>query len=213
LSGGQFFAHKHGQSAQDVDLMDRATRAQYTLGFYPVHDPVDGKYRRLQVKVSRPGVTVLARDGYYARANVGAVEMKSTIVLSRVRSAAGRPFLIPDIGIDKLTLTARAEPSPEATVSMSIDLSRVYFEKRAGLNVASIDVGVFVVTNRDREAGQVWHNLALSYTDEELDERRRTGLLHESVVPLTARPEAVKVVVYDYASDLLGSAVARVARR
>ena len=193
--------------------MDRATRAQYTLGFYPANDPVDGKYRRLQVKVLRPGVTVLARDGYYARANVGAVEMKSAIVLSRVRSAAGRPFLIPDIGINKLAIVPRTVPSREATVSMSIDLSRVYFEKRAGLNVASIDVGLFVATNRDRDAGQVWHNLPLRYTDEELEQARRTGLLHESIVPLTATPQAVKVVVYDYASDLLGSAIARVGRK
>jgi hypothetical protein len=39
---------------------------------------------------------------------------------------------------------------------------------------------------------------------------RRLGLPHESVVPLTAAPQRVKVVVYDYASDLLGSAIARV---
>jgi hypothetical protein len=212
LTGGQFFAHKHGESAQDVDLMDRASRAQYTLGFYPVNDPIDGKYRRVQVKVSRPGVTVLARDGYYARAHVGPAEMKSAIVLSRVRSAAGRPWAIPDIGINKLMIVSRTAPSREATVSMSIDLSRVYFEKRAGVNVAAIDIGVFVATNRDRDAGQVWRNLTLSYTDEELEQARRTGLFHESIVPLTATPQAVKVVVYDYASDLLGSAVARVGR-
>jgi VWFA-related protein len=212
LSGGQFFAHKHYDSAKDVDLMNEASRSVYTLGFYPAHDPVDGKYRRLQVKVSRPGVTVLARDGYYARANVGPAEMKSAIVLSRVRGAAGRSFTIPDIGINDLTITSRPGPSRQATVSMSIDLSRVYFEKKAGMNVASLDVAVFVVTNGDRDAGRMWHTLALSYTDERLDQMRGLGLLHESVVTLTAAPQGVKVVVYDYASDLLGSAIARVSK-
>jgi VWFA-related protein len=40
-------------------------RNQYTVGYYS-HEPViDGKFRHIEVRVMRPGLTVIAKDGYY----------------------------------------------------------------------------------------------------------------------------------------------------
>ncbi len=40
-------------------------RTQYTLGYY-THEPfIDGKYRKLEVVVMRPNLTVIAKKGYY----------------------------------------------------------------------------------------------------------------------------------------------------
>jgi Mg-chelatase subunit ChlD len=41
-------------------------RNQYSLGYYPTNQARDGKYRKIQVKVSRKGVVVRARPGYRA---------------------------------------------------------------------------------------------------------------------------------------------------
>jgi len=41
-------------------------RTQYTLGFYSSNDARDGGYRKLTVRVKRPGCTARARTGYYA---------------------------------------------------------------------------------------------------------------------------------------------------
>ena len=43
-------------------------RNQYTIGYYS-HDPfIDGKFRKVEVKVLRPNLTVVAKDGYYPTA-------------------------------------------------------------------------------------------------------------------------------------------------
>jgi Ca-activated chloride channel homolog len=41
-------------------------RTQYTLGFYSTNEGRDGKFRKLSVKVRKPGYAVKTRSGYYA---------------------------------------------------------------------------------------------------------------------------------------------------
>ncbi|MEP7271803.1 MAG: VWA domain-containing protein [Acidobacteriota bacterium] len=41
-------------------------RTQYTLGFYSTNDARDGAFRKLSVRVKKPGFTARARLGYYA---------------------------------------------------------------------------------------------------------------------------------------------------
>jgi len=44
-------------------------RNQYTIGYYSHEPMLDGKYRKLDVRVSRPGLTIIAKDGYWPRPN------------------------------------------------------------------------------------------------------------------------------------------------
>lgn len=44
-------------------------RNQYSIGYYPANQTRDGKYRKIQVKVSRKDVVVRARPGYRAPGN------------------------------------------------------------------------------------------------------------------------------------------------
>jgi VWFA-related protein len=47
-------------------------RTQYTLGYY-THEPfIDGKYRKVEVRVLRPNLTVIAKDGYWPNPNLNA---------------------------------------------------------------------------------------------------------------------------------------------
>ena len=44
-------------------------RTQYSVGYYSHEPMVDGKFRKVEVRVMRPGLTVLAKDGYYPTAS------------------------------------------------------------------------------------------------------------------------------------------------
>jgi len=46
--------------------LEAELRAQYVLSYYSSNDARDGRFRRIEVRVKRPGVTVRARSGYYA---------------------------------------------------------------------------------------------------------------------------------------------------
>ena len=43
------------------------TSVYYLLAYYPRNAELDGQYRALQVRVTRPGIQVRARKGYLAR--------------------------------------------------------------------------------------------------------------------------------------------------
>ena len=40
-------------------------RNQYTLGYYSHQPVIDGKFRKIEVRVDRPGMEVIAKHGYY----------------------------------------------------------------------------------------------------------------------------------------------------
>jgi len=58
-------------------------RNQYSLGYYPANQARDGKYRKIQVKVSRKGVVVRARPGYRAPGEDSTVREGKNFVSSR----------------------------------------------------------------------------------------------------------------------------------
>jgi VWFA-related protein len=218
-TGGQFYAHRFKNSSGDVDRIDEVSRFQYVLGYYPQREPNDNTYRRIEVKVARKDVTVLVRDGYLARSVIGAEEKRRGFVFGRVTSAAEYVHAITDIGIRVPTATAAGVKPTTLEVSMTIDLSRVAFEKRNGRNVASIEVAAFAVTaprffsSNQEDAGHSWQTLELTYTDDRLAEIRRTGLAHAITMPLRGVPRDVKLVIYNYDADVVGSAVVRVQRK
>ena len=61
-------AHRGGVDRIDASVVEiaRELRVQYTLGYYPTNTCKDGKFRRLKVETTRPGLTVRARSGYWA---------------------------------------------------------------------------------------------------------------------------------------------------
>jgi VWFA-related protein len=56
---------------QGFDRVDSDLRNYYLLGYTPNNDTYDGRFRTIDVKVQRPGVTVAARKGYFALRNTG----------------------------------------------------------------------------------------------------------------------------------------------
>ncbi len=58
-------------------------RNQYSLGYYPANQARDGKYRKIQVKVSRKGVVLRARPGYRAPGGDSTVREGKNFVSSR----------------------------------------------------------------------------------------------------------------------------------
>ncbi len=54
--------------ARSFSKIAEEVRTQYTVGYYTREPFIDGKYRKLEVKILRPDLTVIAKAGYYPTA-------------------------------------------------------------------------------------------------------------------------------------------------
>lgn len=92
----------------------------YVLGYYPTNDRRDGRFRKIEVKVARPGVTVRARRGYVA-ARGRASEAK--LIGPKDASPELREALTSPVAVSGLPLAATAAffkgPAPNASVVVS----------------------------------------------------------------------------------------------
>src|SRR5215831_3280607 len=67
-TGGRFIATPGGAGMRDAYAGTvEELRRQYTLTYESTNEKRDGKWRAIEVRVTRPGLNVRARQGYYAR--------------------------------------------------------------------------------------------------------------------------------------------------
>ena len=211
LTGGQMSAFAPGERL--FKRLDDTTRAQYLLGYAPTNPDWNGAYRRIQVKVSRPGLTVLYRHGYAARQDITPLDRRTYLTYSRIASAANRTLPIDDLGV-AITATRVVKDPSETILEVDLHLrpDNVKFAESGGKYVASIETTYFAGDSRGQLAGDLWKTLDFDLTPENRQRFEREGVSWTQRVPVTGTPKHIKVILYQYASDQLGSAVLEVSK-
>jgi VWFA-related protein len=207
-TGGRFAGNVMAATA--IDRIDTATRFQYVLGYYTANPALDGRYRRIVVRVNRPGLTVLYRHGYFARAEPPPLERRQVLTQTRIAAAGNYVGDVPDIRVQaKASPVTTPEGMLEMAVDVVIDASRLSLPQVDGRYVGAIDITVFCGDARENLVGQTWQRMDFKLLDDLRARFLREGVPYTARVPVRAPVSFVKVVVYDYAADLLGSATVR----
>jgi VWFA-related protein len=206
LTGGQASMHAYADAA--IDRINTSTRFSYLVGYSPSNSSWDGRYRRIRVTVRRPDVQVFYRHGYYGREQVPPTDRQQFVASSRMNAAVGYRRDIRDIRIAGAARAAKdAGTTPAIDVTLSIDASRVTFQNMQNQLVSTLDVGLVCLDARQRVVGQLVEELKLRFDDAEHRQALKDGIAYTARVTPTGRAQTVKVVVYDYAADLLGTTV------
>jgi VWFA-related protein len=205
FTGGQ--SSINFMAEQALSRINDATLFGYLLGYYPSNPNWDGRYRRITVRVNRPGVRVLYRRGYYGRDQLVPFDRRQFLTYSRIASAGGYVGSISDIKLDLKASEVFIDGAPgEILAEVTIDVSKVTFTETDGIKIAALDVATFCGDNRQNLVGELWQKIEIKLRGEPFERAMKEGLPYTARVPIKGQPRYVKVVVYDYGSDLAGSA-------
>lgn len=212
LTGGQASLYRYASDA--FRRIDAATRSTYLLGYYPTNANFNGGFRRVQVRVNRPGVTVQHRFGYYGRAQLVPYNKREFMTYARIASAATHTRAVRDI---EITLDARVAQSPteglHVAVDGRIDVSKLSLTAQDGRRVGMLDIAIFCGGPNEELVGERWEKVDLKLSEETYQKALSSGFTFSARVPVKSMPRHVKIVVYDHAADLVGTASATFERR
>jgi VWFA-related protein len=208
-TGGMF--NGFSPSSRTLAAIDRSSMFEYLLGYVPDNAALDGRFRRITVKVNRPGVQVLFRHGYYARPDKPPLDAKEFMTYSRVTGAANTDRPMTDLVI---AATAAYEPgAAEADLTISMKAARVVFEHAPGHHTGSIQFVMFAGDSQQTLVGEHWQTMSLDLNDANYQAFLDKGVSFTQRIPVLGTLKYVKVVAYDYAGDRLGTALVTIGGR
>src|SRR5262245_2929543 len=128
------------------DRIVRENSSYYVLGFYPTNEKRDGRFRKLEVRVKRPGMRIRSRRGYLAPRG-RAPETKGSPTLSvAMRDALASP--LPTRGIPMTLFAAPFKgTAPNATVALTLELEAgiFHYTEKDGAFTNVLETGVTAV--------------------------------------------------------------------
>ena len=198
LTGGLSSITEQSQPA--LDRIDEVTRSSYLLGYQPSNAAWDGRDRAITVRVGRPEVTVLSRQGYMRHAGVPGFDRRGFVTSDRLLAAATFRREISDIKV-RAALSLRAG---SLAVEGKIDLARVKLDVVDGARVGLLNVAVFCMNDGMEPVGSHTDKIVVKLTEDEYKTALKDGLPYLLQFPMIRSTKHIRFIVYDYGSDLIG---------
>jgi VWFA-related protein len=194
--------------ADGMEKVVRESRTYYLLGFASSNTKRDGKFRKLEVKVSRPGVDVRARPGYYAAGDDDKKRKADPKALDpRVRAGLDSPLLSDGIPMrmTSYVLGSGASGSSTALLVADVDLRAVAFESKGDRRVGALDTYVVVTPRDGGDVKRVEKRLDLALPPELLGRLQKEGLPLLRDFELSPGTYQARLLVRDARGSALGS--------
>ena len=204
ISGGQSAVSKYAEQAFDRILS--STEFGYLIGYTSSDPNADSKMRDVKVTVNRKGVTVSHRRNYVARPDAGAYDPRESLGATRLMVASGYRGDILDLKFNMKLTDVKLGVQNYVEIELAIDASRLHMARAPGDRyVAALNFAVFAGDYYQKDIGQLWTSRDVFVPASRMEEVRRTGLPVTLKIPVKQRPVYLRLIVYDYGSDLLGS--------
>jgi VWFA-related protein len=169
-TGGRAFVRTNDVEAAIHRILDDS-RVTYTLSYYPSHDKWNGAYRKLSVKVKRPGADVRHRKGYFAVPERALTSANRDVIL---REALASPLDATGLSINAKVL---AQGNGSYAVMVRLNPNELQFETGEGQHRGVADI---MLVMRGAGGQVLWSENYAS--DLKLDEKAFAELMRQGIV-------------------------------
>jgi hypothetical protein len=179
-------------------------RSSYYLLAYRPTEPFNGKFHKLEIKVSRPGAKVYSRSGFVATADKPepALSKEQTII-----RAAMSPLARRDVDLNG-TLQYRYLPTNEADIDMNLQLAvngLTFKQEGSGKYQTTFDVVSFLINDQGKTQGGFSETINTSLSAAEYARAQANGIGYMGHLTLAPGSYQVRAIVRDTETGRLGT--------
>jgi len=199
-TGGRVFAHTNALDRSITRAVDDG-RLTYVLGYYPTSSALNGRFRRIDVKLKDRKLLVRHRAGYLASpAPPGDAASRESLLLEALQA----PLQTTGIG---LTAEVIRMDGAEVALAIRIDPATMTLERDGALWRGTADLLIAEVLPGGRGEVRATVPLALALTDEGRAAALEQGLMIERRVTLDPKILQLRIVARDVPTGRVGSLV------
>jgi VWFA-related protein len=200
-TGGKPFYNTNDIASSIRKAVDDS-RVSYVLGYYPSNDKWDAKFRELSIKVSRPGIHLRYKTGYFSiPANPDNAERNELLTGDAIRS----PLQMIDLGLEVHADPVAGAKGRELKVDVRVNPLAMRFHKDGDRWTDGIEVVWVGLTPDGRILDRDKDTIELHPEQSGYDEIRRTGLSFSEHIRLGSGSTELKLVVRDRGTGAIGS--------
>jgi len=197
-STGGFAVTNTNQIALPMQRVMEDIRTHYEVAYTPSATNYDGRFRKIEVRVSRPKVTVQTRSGYFALPNLNG-EPLQPFEMTALRAINTRPT---PVEFPSETALLRFRPKADAVeYEMAFDVPisglRVVTNPKTGTGRIRVSVVALIHSGDGQIVGKVSRDLVRDVSKEELANIATDHILYSEPVELPGGHYLVDTAVTD----------------
>jgi VWFA-related protein len=187
------------------DALDRiVSRTSYYMLAYTPTEAFDNKFHKLEIKVTRPGAHVYARQGYLATADTP--RANETREASIVRAAMS-PLAKRDVDLaTRLQYRFLPDSRAQLDINLLVNANQLTFKQDADKNyVASFDIVGFMMNMLGKTEGGFSQTITAKLSESDYKRALTTGMSYTAHADLPSGTYQLRAVVRDMETGKLGS--------
>jgi VWFA-related protein len=208
---GGFAAVNRNDFADAFARLVRENSTYYVLGFYPANERRDGRFRRIDVRVTRPGAQVRSRRGYVApRGRAPEPARSAGAAVAPVATALNEALASP-IALNGIPMSVFAAPykgtAPNAAIPLVIEMAGrdFRFAEKDGTFNDRIEISFTAVDTRGTARGGDRHTLTTSMKPDTVERVRELGFRVVSQIDLPPGRYQLRIAVAEEGATRSGS--------
>jgi VWFA-related protein len=179
VTGGFAFLNQNNFDQAFARLV-RENSAYYILGFYSTNERRDGRFRKVEVRVRRPGLEVRARSGYVAptgRVPPPAPATPTQALTTATSDAFAHPIAQRGVPLKVFAAAYKgADKNASVAIVLSVDPSGLDLVEKDGVFSGELEIATGATSGKGKVISGEYHIAKLALKPDSMERAKREGL-------------------------------------